>query len=210
MMFFLSIGVVPAGGRWDTSVRLCRTWRGRWSSGFTSTETTRTPPKRRKFCSLLALKWRWSRSVQYVAATKSRVEKSESPLRVRQHALKEKAKFPHCRCSHLIRFETFNFNVRLNQETDWLFISSVVYFTAFAQRWLPLLCAALVTIILTFSLMMHLAYPLLTFLSIFSHTWTENPFRVLHENRKPRKKTTLCWAGIFCLIFCFAFSISCL
>lgn len=81
MMFFLSIGVVPAGGRWDTSVRLCRTWRGRWSSGSTSTETTPTPPKRRKFCSLLALKWRWSRSVQYVAAIKSKVEKSENPLR---------------------------------------------------------------------------------------------------------------------------------
>jgi len=58
-----STGVDPAAVKCDTSARPCRTWRGRWSSGSTSTETTPTPPRPRRSCWPSARKWPWSRSV---------------------------------------------------------------------------------------------------------------------------------------------------
>lgn len=62
-----STEVVPAAVRCDTSVRHCRTWRGRSNSGSTSTETTPTPPRRRKSCWPSAHKWPWSRWVHSIA-----------------------------------------------------------------------------------------------------------------------------------------------
>lgn len=45
----------------DTNVRPCRTWRGRSSSGSTSTGTIPTPPRQRKSSWHSAPKWRWFR-----------------------------------------------------------------------------------------------------------------------------------------------------
>lgn len=45
-------------GRCGTSGRPCRTWRGPWSSGCTSTATTRIPPRPRRFSWRSARRWR--------------------------------------------------------------------------------------------------------------------------------------------------------
>lgn len=56
-------GVVPVAAKCDTSVRPCKIWRGRSSNGCTSTETTLTPLRRRRFCWLWVHRWPWSRWV---------------------------------------------------------------------------------------------------------------------------------------------------
>lgn len=115
---FLSAGVVPAGVKWDTSARLCRTWRGRWSSGSTSIETTLTPPKRRKSCSPLALKWRWCRWVQHAFAWKMGGKKGWKYSLQSVHAKEKVRKWDLPTVVGVVSFEKCLMCI-CNQETGW-------------------------------------------------------------------------------------------